>query len=262
MNDQLLYFVVGDRGLNSGDGIFVNTLEEMRDQLISTRNTRKWVLVISMHGSEFLLATRGGFLRNPNAPGAYNSNRIINIFEVNNAFINWRNRYGPYKVMLNACQLNSKFERVIFKALLRPGSNQQSTGLGKSCRPDTFLEPMAIEKNVHIKTRTDWRKKCSPAQRTLLLRKLQEWNDKYGYFGVIKVSSKKEALLHYYFDEEPKGWWARVKVSINREETDISYYLRQSNGDFHRQCKRHISPLKGKKSTITPPENKKSIFDK
>ena len=52
MPDLLMYFVIGDRGLNAGNGIFVATIEAMRDRLVRERRPHNWTLVISIHGDQ------------------------------------------------------------------------------------------------------------------------------------------------------------------------------------------------------------------
>jgi len=242
------YFVVGDRGLNAGDGIFVPTLEAMRDRLVRIRRREVWTLVISIHGAEDLLATQGGYLRDRNASGAYEADDIRRIFARNRNFVTWRNRFGPGKVVLNACQVNQPFEKVILEALLRPGSVQQAQGLGRACRPGTTVQVLEYRTRP-IRTRLQWNRIPRGVRRELE-RDLHRLNTESGYFGAPGVPRK--LLLHYYFDEEPRGGWPVVRVTHFRRETSIPFYNRAQHPRFLKQCSGHIGSLPGRRPTVPP----------
>lgn len=249
MPDRLLYFVVGDRGLDAGNGLFVLTLEAMRDRLVREQRQHDWTLVISIHGAQNCVATRGGYLESCNAAGAYNANAIQRVFDRNTAFVEWRRRFGPRRVVLNACQVNIPFERVILNALLRPGTTQRPQGLGQGCRPGT--EVMYLEYNNRlIRTRSQWNR-ISRADRRSLQEQLRQLNRQFGYFGAPTVSDG--LVLQYCFDEEPLGGWPVVRVTHLRRDATIPFYNRTQHPQFLRQCREHIAPLPGRGPSIPPP---------
>lgn len=87
--DRLVYFVVGDKSLNAGNGIYVKDLAEMKARLMKLQLKGKWRLVISIHGAEDVIATQGGHLRNRNAAGAYDASDLQKLFGDAN-FEKWR----------------------------------------------------------------------------------------------------------------------------------------------------------------------------
>ena len=253
MPDLLMYFVVGDRGLNSGNGIVVATLEAMRDRMVRERRPHNWTLVISIHGDQDCIATRGGTLQSCSGPGAYNADAIRRIFqgdsEESRRFVQWRRQNGPTRVVLNACQVNSAFEQVIINALLRPGTSQRPQGLGRGCRPGTDV--MWIEYNNRtVRNRRQWRR-IPQTDRASLLAQLTRLNQQYGYFGAPSVPSS--LILHYYFDEEPLGGWPVVRLTHLRRQTSIPFYNRAQHPQFLRQCTGHIQPMRGRRPTTPPP---------
>lgn len=259
MSDQLKYYVVGDKGLNYGNGTYVESMEKLKSALLKTKPKGAWTLVISMHGAEDLLATTGGFLRDRNGDGAYDAKKIKSIFG-DNAFTAWKKKYGPTKVMMNSCQINQSFERVLFDSFLKDPSKQAATGLGKDCRPATSVltlqyvseGPRGVERVTVISNRRQWAK-VPQASKKDLLANLAEINKKYGYFGVIKASSSNQ-LLHYYFDEEPFGGWPIVRLNVDRKTLDISYISRSSNPDFlTKHCPGHLGPLLRERKLLLPP---------
>jgi|GEM_PF-2356571 len=247
-----LYFVVGDYGLDSGNGIRVPTLETMRDRLRQHTQAafrRPWTLVISIHGNENILGTTGGAVVNPERQGVtiYRAPDIGRIFNVRQ-FTAWRNAYGPNRVVLNACQVTAEFEGVILLALLRPGSTQSAQGLGGACRPDTELQ--TIEYNGRrIRTMQQWNR-LPAAQRRSFLQSLQQLNRQYGYFGAPSVPNNR--VLRYFFYEEPFSTWPVVRVSHNRRRTNVPFYNRTQHRLFMRQCSRNIGTLPGHRPTVPP----------
>jgi len=249
--DKVIYFVVGDKKLNSGNGIYVKDLEEMKKRLTRKRPKGKWRLVISIHGAEDLIATQGGYLRNRQAKGAYEAGDLKRLFSDDPEFVKWRNAYGPTWTTLNACQVHKQFESVLIKSFNKPKSTQKAQGLGKGCRPAT--ETKQYYRAGHdkpIENRSQW-KRLSKDEKKDLVNILAELNRKFGYFGSPPVS--KPELLHYYFDEEPKGGWPVVTVSHNRADTGISYYNRTQNARFlGEKCRGHLGPMRGRKSKVPP----------
>lgn len=249
--DHIIYFVVGDKKLNSGNGIYAKNLEEMKKKLMKKRLKGEWRLVISIHGAENMIATRGGYLRDRSAKGAYEADDIQRLFGDDEDFTKWRDTYGPVWTTLNACQVHQKFEELIIKSFNRPKAKQKAQGLGKGCRPETVTQqfiPSGSKKPVV--SRSQWRR-LSKSEKKNLENTLLTLNKKFGYFGGPPV--EKSQLLHYYFEEEPKGGWPVVTVSHNRADTGISFYNRTQNARFlSKQCTDHIGPLRRHQPTAPP----------
>jgi len=249
MPDRLIYFVVGDRGLDAGNGTYVQTLEQMRDRLLRVSRLHSWTLVISIHGSQDIVATQGGFLRNPSSPGVYDASAIDRIFNQHSQFGQWRRANGPSRVVLNACQVTMQLEGVILRALLRPGSAQAAQGLGAGCRPETTV--IYLQYNGRdIRRRVQWAS-IQAAERTGPLRQLEQLNQRYGYFGAPRIPNSQ--VLDYYFDEEPLGGWPVVEVTHNRRGTNIPFFNRAQHTRFLRMCSGHIGSLPGRTATVPPP---------
>lgn len=230
---QLEYFVVGDRGLNSGGGTFISSLPQIRVSLMRITEQRPWTLVISIHGSEDRICD----LAHPTNPDqqCYDISRIQNIFG-DNQFSSWRQNNGPSRVVLNACQVSIGLERAIINALTRPQSGQSAQGLGEGCRPST---EMITVNNIH--TRAQYNRLSDPDKQSFL-DELRTLNSTWGYFGAPPVP--EDQILNYYFDVVPRGEWVIVRVSKDRVDTEIPFYNRGNNSEFNRLCRRGIAPLR------------------
>ena len=247
--NRLIYFVVGDKKLNSGNGIYVKDLETMKTRLMKFRLKNKWRLIISMHGSQSVIATRGGLLKNPDAKGAYDADELKELFG-DDRFERWRKSYGPTWTTLNSCQVQRPFEKVLLDVLNKPVSKQRPHGLGQSCRPYTEVMWYYDVNDRKIDSKTRWRR-MSKSDKKGFEEMLKELNRKFGYFGTPPVA---ESLLErYYFNEEPLGGWPVVTVSYNRKDTGISYQDRAQNTRFLKKCTKHIGSLRGRKASVVPP---------
>jgi hypothetical protein len=249
--DKVIYFVVGDANLNSGNGIYVKNLEEMKQALMKKRLEGEWRLVISIHGAEDVIATQGGFLKDRSAAGAYEAADLKKLFVDDEDFKKWREAYGPTWTTLNACQVHKPFETVILQSFNKSKATQKAQGLGQGCRPQTETKQYyAAGSNKPLTSRSQL-KKLSKSDQKDLTHTLAELNKKFGYFGSPPVAESQ--LLHYYFDEEPKGGWPVVTVSYNRVDTGISFYDRTQNARFlGDKCSRHMGPMRGHTSTAPP----------
>jgi hypothetical protein len=251
--DRVIYFVVGDVTLNSGNGIEVENLEEMKERLMKMHPQGEWQLVISIHGAEDVIATRGGNLKNRQEKGVYDADDMRKLFGDDTAFKKWRDDHGPTWTTLNACQVNLPFEAVIIQSFNKPKTKQNAQGLGKGCRPATeimeyYKDPK--DKKTRVKTRQQWRR-LSRSEQADIKSTLSELNKKFGYFGGPPVD--ESLLLEYYFDEEPKGGWPVVTVSHERADTGISFYNRTQNARFlGEKCTEHIGPLRPHRPTMPP----------
>ena len=249
--DRVIYFVVGDSKLNSGNGIHVKDLEDLKASLMKKKIENDWQLVISIHGAEDVIATEGGFLKNRQAAGAYEADDIKALFSDDEAFKKWREKYGPAWTTLNACQVHKPFEAVILSAFNKPRSTQNAQGLGAGCRPLTEVQQyFRAGSKTPVTTRAHW-SKLSRKEQAEMIQILAELNEKFGYFGGPPVD--KSLLLDYYFDEEPKGGWPVVTVSHNRADTGFSFYNRTQNAQFlSEKCTEHRGPMRGHKAAVPP----------
>ena len=248
MPDRLRYYVVS-KDLQYGDGKLVSSLESMKRHMQRRKMNLDWTLVISIHGTIGYISVVGG-KRDANQKGVYNAAKIQKIFSDDSTFTKWRDQWGPDHVVLVGCQIDQDFERVILKALLKRGAKQKAVGLGKGCRPDTFIKSFqwSVKDGAPVKDIDSWSdwKKLGASGRTALKDQLAEWNTKYGYFGRPKVSDAQ--LLDYYFNEEPRGEWPIVTVSVNYKPHDEPYATRNSNPRFFgKMCPQHRKFLKRKK---------------
>jgi hypothetical protein len=244
---KVRYFVVGDPTLDASSGEYVKDLEEMKRALMQTRTETEWRLVISIHGSQEILATQGGHLKEPEGKGVYGEAKLRKIFGEDAAFNEWRERYGPTWTTLNGCQVNAKLEGVLIQLLNRPRSSQKAQGLGKNCRPDTKIVPVRIG-DLWIKRRSQWDKLSRPDQQRFIS-VVAELNRKFGYWGGPPVADSE--LLHYYFNETPGGWPV-MTISINYADTGWSFYNRAHNTTFLKACKDNLGPLPPHKETVPP----------
>ncbi len=239
--NHVIYFVVGDSGLNSGNGVYVADLEHMKARLLKMKPRGAWQLVISIHGTEDALATRGGFLRTRPTKGFYQAAEIRKLFEDDAAFRTWRETYGPTWVTLNACQVNQQFEAVVINSLNKPQGRQKPQGLGKGCRPLTTIHHY-YDARKRMVTRQIYNR-MSRVEKDDMLSTLSELNRKFGYFGGPPVP--EGLLLDYFFDEEPRNAWPVVTVKTGAADTGISFYNRLDNARFlGDKCREHIGPMR------------------
>jgi hypothetical protein len=248
---RVIYYVVGDTKLNSGHGIEVKDLEEMKAHLMKSRPEGEWQLVISIHGAEDVIATRGGNLKNRQEKGVYEAADIRKLFGDDEAFKRWREAYGPTWTTLNACQVHQQFEAVIIQSFNKPKTKQNAQGLGQGCRPATEIQQYYRKgSKTPVTTRSQW-KRLSKSEQRDLEGMLSELNKKFGYFGGPPVDESQ--LLRYYFDEPPKGGWPVVTVSYNRADTGISFYNRTQNARFlSEKCTEHLGPMRPHEPKVPP----------
>jgi len=235
---RIVYYVVGDAGLNSGNGRFLRSLEDLRNALQPQRNAGTWTLVISIHGAEQFIANRSAAVRG--GAGSYDAAAIRRIFGQNAAFVRWRDQFGPARVVLNACQVGVGLERAIIESLTRRGSGQAVQGLGSGCRPSTEVLPYEYQ-NRPVSTRQQY-SRLPPEVRDDMLNSLRVLNRRWGYFGAPPVQDAD--ILSYYFDEPPLGAWVIVRVSKDRIDTDIPFYNRATHADFLRVCTAGVGTLR------------------
>src|SRR5262249_16316769 len=135
---------------------------------------------------------------------------IEKLFNNDKDFVKWRDRYGPTYLSLVSCQVSASFEGTLIANLTRAGAGRQrqpGMGLGAGCKP--------IATALHLtdapKTRLEF-DKLSAAKRESIIERLKNLNKKWGYYGAPPVPD--DQVLHYYYDEEPKGEWVQVEVMV------------------------------------------------
>jgi hypothetical protein len=193
--------------------------------------------VLSIHGSEERLGAQAPPDWQENAI-FYDSSAINALFSGDATYLKWRNQYGPTHLVLNACQVNIGFERVLISTITRPGgtggqTSQSAQGLGKGCKPLTETQELTYDnprlgfKDSKIKTRAQW-DKIPAGDRTGLEDQLKQLNKEWGYFGQPPVPDKE--VLRYYFDVVPRGGWPKVEVGVgaghNVHGTGIPFWNR------------------------------------
>jgi hypothetical protein len=201
-----------------------------------------WTMVLSIHGAEDIVSGQGGHVSRRSG-NVYDAARVQQIFS-NPQFRRWRDAHGPTYLVMNACQLNSSFEGVFISNLVRAGRAgaapaQQPQGLGTGCRPSTTLQSITVGGH-EIRTWAQYRH-LSRADRDGMRSDLVALNRQWGYFGRPPVPD--DQVLHYYFDEPPRGSWPRVVVAFGHEGTGIPYWNRATNTQFNQTCNRGIGNL-------------------
>jgi hypothetical protein len=243
------YFVIGDRGLDTGGGVFLRTLEALRDRLVTLRIQGDWSLIVSIHGSENFVANAGRAVRG--GAGSYDAAAITRIFG-DAEFRQWRDQQGPVRIVLNACQVAFSLERTIISAITRPvppgQPGQPAYGLGTGCRPETIAHTVEIGGRA-ITTRAQYGR-LSPPDRQTFQGMLSPLNTRWGYFGIPPVPA--DQILDYYFDEAPRGSWVVVQVSVNRVVQDIPFWNRGTNPEFRRVCTQGVVQLPARRPTVPP----------
>jgi len=203
---QQLY-VVRDKKLQLG-GVLVSDLTDLKHKLMATKIAGEWTLVLSIHGSEDRFGAQSGPDWQKNAI-FYEASDIESLFGNDKEFVKWRDKYGPSFLSLVSCQVSKSFEGTVIKNLNRAGAThpQSAKGLGKGCKPIATAQKLYAAPP----TRAAF-EKLSPADREPILKQLKELNEKWGYYGAPPVPD--DQLVHYYYDEEPKGEWVQVEVMV------------------------------------------------
>lgn len=249
MANRLVYFVIGDAELNAGNGTYLSSLTELRASLMDLEIRNEWTLVLSIHGSENRIADMAHVPGN--GRGAYTAEAIEQMFS-DAEFVRWRNRFGPIRVVLNACQVGAPFERTLILALTREGAGQLVQGLGNNCRPETrvlTLHEVVDGRDIAITRLRQFNRlprDRQEAHRESLLRLNREW----GYFGAPPVP--ENLVLDYYFNEEPRGGWAIVEVTHQRQPTGVPFYGRAAHLDFLHVCDQGLGTLRARRSAVPP----------
>jgi hypothetical protein len=281
---NIVCFIIGDPKLDKIDermpdgkinasavkigGAFLRTLRELPGRLKILKKENYWTLILRIHGEQtFLSNTTSSLVNMRNSatkketckklPDCYDDEKIKTKFG-EKSFQEWRNKYGPGRLVLNACQVQSPLEGALIALLLRPGAQQKAYGLGRTCRPDTTAyvvdyKPPRMKRYLVINKRITYNKLSQDGKKVVVEKLRLELNAKYGYFGAPPVKPDAETLLRYYFDELPKNRWAVVTVSKEKKDTDIPFYNRGDNPRFLDLCSEHTPPLHTPPSSTIPP---------
>lgn len=240
-------FVVRDPSIGLG-GTLVADLQALKTALMSRTAGGQWSLMLSIHGSGDKLAAQAPPDWQANAK-FYQAADISNLFG-DKAFTDWRDQFGPQRVVLVACQVSQRFEQVVSNALTRGGQGLSAGGLGPGCKP--IATKKAVEwqaaneqKSSHYSTRAQFNR-LSDADKEAFEGMLSQLNQQWGYFGAPPVPATD--LLRYYFDEPPKGYWVLVEVNKKDPGSDtlrplgVPYHNRWSNSTFKQECDPMASP--------------------
>lgn len=238
------YFTVGDPNLNYGNAaVFMPNLEDLPAAMMRFHGNNEWTMVLSIHGAEDVVSGQGGHVSRRSG-NVYDAARVQQIFS-SPQFQRWRDAHGPTHLVMNACQLNSSFEGAFISSLVRPGRAgaapaQQPQGLGTGCRPNTTLQSITIGEQ-EVRTWAQYRN-LSRANRDGVRSDLVALNRRWGYFGRPPVP--EDQVLHYYFDEAPRGSWVQVVVAFEHQGTEIPFWNRATNTQFNQTCNRGIGNLR------------------
>ena len=124
-------YVVRDPSIGVG-GPLVADLSALKAALLNRKDTGQWSLMLSIHGSGDRLAAQ--------APPDWTLNAVfyeaaIKQLFSDKAFTEWRDQYGPQRVVLVACQVSQAFNQLVVDTLSRGGKGLSAGGLGPGCKP-------------------------------------------------------------------------------------------------------------------------------
>jgi hypothetical protein len=249
-------YVVRDKGLRLG-GTLVSDLKDFKRKVMATKIGTDWTLVLSIHGSEERLGAQAPPNWQKNAI-IYEASDIENLFNGDKDFVTWRDQYGPTFLSLVSCQVSASFEGTLISNLTRsdPGTKRQpKRGLGAGCKPIAT----ALTLKDAPKTRAKFNKLPQDKQ-DAIREKLRKLNDKLGYYGAPPVSD--DQVVHFYYDEEPKGEWVQVEVMVGTghtvrelKKTGIPYWNRTTGdkaAEFRKKCDQGVGTLKRDHTPAVP----------
>lgn len=249
-------YVVRDKRLYLG-GTLVNDLKEFKRKVMATKIGTDWTLVLSIHGSEELLAAQSGPNWKKNAT-FYKEADIKTLFNGDKNFVAWRDQYGPTQLSLVSCQVSASFEGTLISNLTRAGAGnkrQPKRGLGAGCKPIAT----AVKLGDAPETRAKFEKLAQDKQ-DAIREKLRKLNNEWGYYGAPPVAD--DQVVNFYYDEEPKGEWVTVEVMVGTghtveelEKTGIPFWNRTTGDkatEFRRLCDQGIGTLKRDHTQVVP----------
>lgn len=248
---QQQLWVVRDRTIGLGGGVLVSDLADFKSRVMGTSDKDGWTLVLAIHGSEDRLGAQAPPDWQKNAM-FYRAGDIEALFGKDEAFAKWRDEFGPTQLSLVSCQVSASFEKTLITNLTRPGDKgvrQQGRGLGEGCKPAS--KAWAIGEAPKTRRQYD---KLDDTRKQKALDKLGELNQKWGYYGAPPVPD--DQLVHYYYDEDPKGEWVTVEVQVDNgkhelKPTGIPYWNRTFGpyaARFRQLCTQGVGTLKERES--------------
>jgi hypothetical protein len=244
-------WIVRDRSIGFGGGMVVNDLEDFKKKVMRTADADGWTLVLAIHGSEDRLGAQSPPDWQKNAV-FYGASDIDALFGQDKDFIEWRDKFGPTNLSLVSCQVSASFEGTLINNLTRTGdqgTRQPKRGLGEGCKPLSST----VTLNAAPGTKAQF-EKLKPATKQSVTDELSELNKKWGYYGAPPIPD--EMLVHYYYDEDPKGAWVTVEVVVdsgdhNPKSTGIPFWNRTFGPDaakFRKLCTQGVGRLKSRES--------------
>ena len=246
-------YVVRDKRLGFGGGTLVSDLEDFKRSVMGTKIGTDWTLVLSIHGSE----ERLGAQTPPDQKNAifYAASDIEKLFNGDKDFVKWRDQFGPTFLSLVSCQVSASFEGKLISNLTRGGGGnkrQPQRGLGTGCKP--IATALTIP---GPKTRAEFNK-LPQGQQDAFREQLKNLNDTWGYYGAPPVAD----VIHFYYDEEPKGQWVTVEVMVGTghevsqlKKTGIPFWNRTTGpkaSEFLNECDKRVDPLKAGHTPAVP----------
>jgi hypothetical protein len=234
------HIVVRDRGLDLGGGVLVSDLADAKTKLMRRKVDKPWTLVLAIHASENRLGAQSPPDWQKNAI-FYDESAIKTLFGGDNAFVAWRDKFGPNRVVLYGCQVTAAFEQTIADNLARGGKAPSALGLGEGCKP------LATTVTFGVDSRREF-DKLSDTEKEKMLDEVQAENKTWGYYGGPPVPN--DQVIDYLFKGPKPGSWPQVEVIVKQGNDYVSanppipYWNRLSNSTFLRQCTKAVGNLR------------------
>ena len=234
------HIVVRDPGLDQGGGVLVSDLAAAKTKLMQRRVDKPWTLVLSIHASENRLGAQAPPDWQKNAI-FYDDAAIKSLFGGDGAFVGWRDKFGPSRVVLYGCQVTAAFEQTIADNLTRGGKAPTAVGLGEGCKP------RADSVTFGVKDRHDYDTLKEP-DKSDVLKEVQQANETWGYYGGPPVP--KDQVIDYLFKGPNPGHWSQVEVIVKQGDKfdsanpKIPYWNRLSNHTYLQICTKAVGNLR------------------
>jgi hypothetical protein len=234
------HIVVRDSGLDLGGGVLVSDLADAKTKLIKRKIDKPWTLVLAIHASQNRLGAQSPPDWQKNAI-FYDEAAIKTLFGGDSAFVAWRDKFGPNRVVLYGCQVTAAFEQTIADNLARGGKAPTASGLGEGCKPRATTVTFGVD------TRRAYDSLSDPDKQKVL-GDVQAANNTWGYYGGPPVPN--DQVLDHLFKGPKPGSWPQVEVLVKQGDDYVSanppipYWNRLSNSTFLRQCTKAVGNLR------------------
>jgi hypothetical protein len=234
------HIVTQDEDLKIGGAPTHESLEGLKNALMKNRkkDDSQWALWVQMHGWEDVLAYRVDCQPDNDDNPCLTISDLHAIFLTDQKWLEWRKKYGPWKVVFLSCFLTDDMASAVEEIFLRPGAPRTAVGKSLECHTEILDIPINIgDRNTHIKTRKQYNSLSIENKRVFmdLLHNLK----KVGYCDIDTRKMADQELLHYYFNEDPKGLWLKCTVTrIFNGKVDFSepLYKYKKSSLFHSKC--------------------------